>query len=224
MPFTPEQAREAARKSAQVRAEKRERQRLLNELGSAGEREGSNEGAAPAGMAGSPVRSSATDDRVALIRVPVEIGAVIRKLQHDAKAGDTAAARELRAWLSQFPPDDAAADASDLAAPQRSRIAAILARALAEDEEHLQAEGFQAGTQDGFDSALAAPATQPVAATPADDEPLASGAPEAPSSDTQGPRTPSDDDGSHTADGTAPPSQMTVDDCIAEAVRDEHQE
>ena len=95
-----------------------------------------------------------SDGRVVLVRTPVEVGAIIRKLGHEAKQGDTAAARELRAWLSQFPPDDAAADASDLAAPQRARVAALLARLIAEDEEHLQTEGFEGGTQDGFDSPL----------------------------------------------------------------------
>lgn len=91
------------------------------------------------------------EDRVALVRVPIPVGEIMRKLKHEAKQGDTAAARELRAWLSQFPPDDSAADASDLAAPQRGRIAALLARLIAEDERALQAEELDGGTEDGSD-------------------------------------------------------------------------
>ena len=158
-----------------------------------------------------------SSDRVALVRVPIPIGAIMSDLGSRAKRGDTAAARELRAWLSDFPPDDAAADASDLDHVQRSRIAAILARALAEDEESLQAQGIEGGTQDGFDSS---PEGQ---SAPADPLPPEDGTP----TDARGsrplvaesmPPTPAPD-GSHAPDGTVTPHQMDVDECIAEAER-----
>jgi hypothetical protein len=75
----------------------------------------------------------------------VAIGAVIRKLEHDAKAGDTAAARELRACLSQFPSGVDAADLGDLDRVTRTRIAAILARATAVADEQAANETLREG-------------------------------------------------------------------------------
>ena len=162
------------------------------------------------------------DGRVVLVRTPVEVGSIIAKLSRDAKGGDTAAARELRAWLSQFPPDDSAADASDLAAPQRSRIAALLARLIAEDEKALQAEGFEAGTQDGFDSALAQDEVQ-AEGHPRDDGSHRDERGSRPLTAVETPpaRIPphAETNGSHAADGTDSHHQMTVSECIEVAER-----
>lgn len=228
--------REAAQEAGRKGAEARKRKALLAAHARAeGEAEGSaqspDRGAAQDGMAASGVRSSATgdtDQRVLLARVPIPVGDIIRTLSRDAKGGDTAAARELRAWLSQFPPDDSAADASDLAAPQRSRIAALLARLIAEDEEQAANEAIREGTKSGFD-ALPQSAPKPVGHPRDDgshrdergsrdhiaiDDTLA---PACPRECTCPPGGPCQINGSHTSDGTGHGSQMTVDDCIEEA-------
>lgn len=68
---------------------------------------------------------------VALVRVTVEIGAVIDKLAREAKGGNVQAARELREWLSKVEAEtDTSVSALDRATRQRMK-----ARLLAEMAE-----------------------------------------------------------------------------------------
>lgn len=230
MPFTPEQARIAAQRSAEVRRANRERRELLAAQGAIEEASSVGRGDAQDGMGSLGVGSSATADRVVLVRVPVPIGEIIRKLSKEAATGDSGSSRELRAWLSQFPPDADAADASDLDTVTRAQVAAVLARAIAAAEQPLQTDGFEARTQDAFDSDLESN-PEPATGHPREKEshPIAEG--EGPSQRYTPPNThtpPAKANGSHAPDGTgrepltrsaSTDSQMTVDECIEVAER-----
>lgn len=137
--FTSESAREAQRRSAEVRRARRDAERMASEW------EGSR----------------AADGQVGLVRVPVPIGAIIGKLTSKAQAGDATAAKELRAWLEKFPPDESAADINEMDGPTRAQVTAILVRALADLDEDAAHADIQDGTQDANGAAL-------LAATPAD--------------------------------------------------------
>lgn len=66
-----------------------------------------------------------------LVLVPVAKGLVIKRLDEDARKGSTQAARELRAWLSEYPPTDESFDPASIERVQRVRL---YARLLMEDE------------------------------------------------------------------------------------------
>lgn len=229
-----------APEATEEEAAKEARRQRMRELG----RKGGQARAArlAAAREGSSAKDAAESGRVALVRVPVPIGDIMRKLSSDARAGDTAAARELRSWLGQFPPDDGAADASDLDSATRSSIASILARALAEHEESPANQHIREGMLDGFDSPPNQTAeleashprcdgshpgergSRPPEAKPTPstrslvDELLAERKEEATrENDEPLPAGEPAQEGTPGLDGTNFPNQMTVDDCIAVA-------
>lgn len=67
-----------------------------------------------------------------LVLVPIGVGMVIRRLDQDARKGSTQAARELRAWIEQYPPQD---DSFDPASMDRRTRAKLYAIALARIDE-----------------------------------------------------------------------------------------
>jgi len=75
-----------------------------------------------------------------IVRTTVQTGAIISRLQADAKKGNTQAARELRAWLSEVQVETDT-DASSL--DKRTRQA-LMARLLDEVDEEARTQGKQA--------------------------------------------------------------------------------
>jgi hypothetical protein len=67
-----------------------------------------------------------------MVYIPIRIGQIIRALETEALNGNAHAARELRAWLAEYPPKDDAISTEDLDRQTRDRL---LARLLAELEE-----------------------------------------------------------------------------------------
>jgi hypothetical protein len=67
---------------------------------------------------------------VRVVRVPVALGPIIRKLSKQAESGDVHAARELRSWLSELQTDYG----SSVSELDRKTRGAVLARLLAEHE------------------------------------------------------------------------------------------
>lgn len=213
MPFTPEQAREAGKKSAAKRAAKREAERRANELatsqGTSSATSQGDRGVAPGGMGSGRGGSSAADGSQT-------DHAIVRELERRAQQGDIAAARELREWRRLDPAESADKDALRLAASIVQLSAATRSELRSWLQKALQPDGFEAGTQDGFDAALAV------------GQPVGTGHPRSDGShrDARGSRPPEEEstpptasaDGSHTPDGTDS-RQMTVDECIAEAER-----
>lgn len=76
--------------------------------------------------------SADEDDEVRKVHTPVRIGRIIRALETEAVQGNAHAARELRAWLDEYPPKDDSISLDDLDRRTRDRL---LARLLAELEE-----------------------------------------------------------------------------------------
>jgi hypothetical protein len=70
----------------------------------------------------------------AIVHVPIDIALIVRALRDKARHGEVAAARELREWLKEFPPDDAAASVEQLDRATRKQVRAVLAKALQEIE------------------------------------------------------------------------------------------
>jgi hypothetical protein len=66
-----------------------------------------------------------------MVRVPVEIGDIIRRLARDAKGGDVQSARELRAYLEAYPVETH----TDISALDSRTVQALKARLLMEIEE-----------------------------------------------------------------------------------------
>jgi hypothetical protein len=65
-----------------------------------------------------------------MLHVPVRIGRIVQALEREATTGNTQAARELRNWLAEYPPESTEFDPSSLDRELRKRI---YARLLAED-------------------------------------------------------------------------------------------
>jgi hypothetical protein len=72
-----------------------------------------------------------SNGKVVLVRCPVDVGDIMAGLAHDAKKGNTQAARELREWMSRYPADDV----TDLAALDARTQQQVMMRVLAEIEE-----------------------------------------------------------------------------------------
>ena len=87
--------------------------------------------------------AAASDGRVVLMRVPVPIGNIIARLAQDASRGNTQAARELRAYLEQFPTEDD----TDVSALDRRTRQSLMARLLADIAEHDGLGAIQAESQ-----------------------------------------------------------------------------
>jgi phage antirepressor YoqD-like protein len=68
----------------------------------------------------------------------LRVGEITAALERKARNGDSHAARELRAWLAEYPPTDEAIDLADIPAAMRQRL---LKRLLAEIEEEDAANG-----------------------------------------------------------------------------------
>jgi hypothetical protein len=66
------------------------------------------------------------------VRVPVRTAAIVKALEKAAAGGGVQAAREMRAWLTEFPPDTDDVDVRTLTSKARR---AMLARLLAEEDE-----------------------------------------------------------------------------------------
>ena len=91
--------------------------------------------------------AAASDGRVLLVRTPVQIGDIIANLAVRAKKGDTGAARELRAYLAEYP----AEDSTDVSALDKRTRQQVLAKLLAEIEED-EGEAEPSSTLDGGDA------------------------------------------------------------------------
>ena len=81
------------------------------------------------------------DDDVRTVISSVRVAEIIRALEREAHNGNANAARELRAWLQEYPPTDGSVDTDDLDRRTRDRL---LARLLAELEEEDAAESSEA--------------------------------------------------------------------------------
>lgn len=75
---------------------------------------------------------AAVDDQ-RLVLVPVSVGLVIQRLDADARKGSTQAARELRAWLESYPPQDESFDPQAVERRTRLRLMQLL-EWVAEDD------------------------------------------------------------------------------------------
>jgi hypothetical protein len=71
-------------------------------------------------------------DDVRFVQAPIRVGRIIGGLEREAVQGNPHAARELRAWLAEYPPRDDSISVDDLDRRTRDRL---LARLLAELEE-----------------------------------------------------------------------------------------
>jgi hypothetical protein len=95
---------------------------------------------------------------VVVVRTTVATGAILKRLERDAKQGSTQAARELRAWLSDLPIETD----TDMSALDKRTRQALLARLLEEVEER---EGHAARALDQ-EAAEEGEATPPSGGTP----------------------------------------------------------
>jgi hypothetical protein len=78
--------------------------------------------------------ASEADHHVRLVTVPARIGKVIAALEREAANGNANAARELRGWLAEYPPDDTELSVETLDKKTRQRaLAYVLARLEEED-------------------------------------------------------------------------------------------
>jgi hypothetical protein len=77
-------------------------------------------------------------DDMRIVKTPIRISKIISALEGEAARGNAQAAKELRAWLADYPPKDDAVKVEDLDRLTRERI---LARLLAEIEEEETALG-----------------------------------------------------------------------------------
>lgn len=68
----------------------------------------------------------------------LRVGEIIQALETKARKGDSHAARELRSWLSEYPPTDEAVDLADMPAAMRQKL---LKRLVAEVEDEEAASG-----------------------------------------------------------------------------------
>lgn len=74
------------------------------------------------------------DGRVRIVSVPARIAAIIRELEQAAVRGDVQAARELRAWLQEYPPEDESLDLSAIDLNIRKQLLDRLLTEIAEAE------------------------------------------------------------------------------------------
>jgi hypothetical protein len=164
-----------------------------------------------------------------LVSVPVDLAPVLRELRRKASSGDVSAARELREWLRQFPPDDAGQALGEMDRATRTAVATLLARALEELEAAANVD-IPSGIEDGCDSLPSAKRLEVAAsATPADEGTPTMSLCATPSTSPDIPPSPAPALASSgylaTPDTNEPlPAgpfgQMTVDDCIAEAEKE----
>jgi hypothetical protein len=73
-------------------------------------------------------------DHVRLVTVPARIGKVIAALEREAANGNANAARELRGWLAEYPPDDTELSVEKLDKKTRQRALAYVLARLAEED------------------------------------------------------------------------------------------
>jgi hypothetical protein len=72
----------------------------------------------------------ASDGRVVLVRVPVQLGNIVARLAADAEKGQTQAVQQLRALMQEYP----AEDETDLSVLDRRTRQQVIARVLADIE------------------------------------------------------------------------------------------
>src|SRR5262249_44993661 len=70
------------------------------------------------------VHAQSEGDDTRIVQVPIRIGNVIAGLERQAIKGNANAARELRAWLAEYPPEDATIDPEQLDRRTRQRMLA----------------------------------------------------------------------------------------------------
>jgi hypothetical protein len=73
------------------------------------------------------------------VRVPIRVAVIVQAFEKEAAKGDANAARELRAWLDRFPPEDASMTPDQLDAV---RIDRLMQRLLAELDAEDAANGL----------------------------------------------------------------------------------
>jgi hypothetical protein len=86
---------------------------------------------------------AATED-IRIVQAPIRIGRVIAGLEREAVNGNAHAARELRAWLAEYPPRDDAIRAEDLDGQTRQRLMTKLLAIISEEDAALE-EGSPSG-------------------------------------------------------------------------------
>jgi hypothetical protein len=99
--------------------------------------------------ANQPTSDTAEDggnEDIRIVQAPIRISRIIGGLEREAVQGNPHAARELRAWLQDYPPRDDSIKAEDLDRRTRDRL---LARLLAEIEEEDDAESSEADKSHG---------------------------------------------------------------------------
>lgn len=101
-----------------------------------------------------------------IVRTTVPVSTIIKRLSADAQKGNTQAARELRAWLSEVAVESRT-DLSDLDERTRQALLARLLRDIEEDEQQAGEEGHE-GDEHLVDASVAAlpDATPAVARSP----------------------------------------------------------
>jgi hypothetical protein len=85
-----------------------------------------------------------TED-IRIVQAPIRISRIIGGLEREAVQGNPHAARELRAWLNDYPPKDDSIRVEDLDRRTRDRI---LARLLAELEEEDEDAGQSSNAEE----------------------------------------------------------------------------
>lgn len=89
-----------------------------------------------------------------IVRTTVPVSTIIKRLSADAQKGNTQAARELRAWLSEVAVESRT-DLSDLDERTRQALLARLLRDIEEDEQQAGEEGHE-GDEHLVDASVAA--------------------------------------------------------------------
>jgi hypothetical protein len=80
------------------------------------------------------IAASADEGDVRMVYVPVAIGQIIQRLSRDAVKNSDSAARELREWLKQYPPQDEGFDPGTLDRALRQKIYARLVAEVEAEE------------------------------------------------------------------------------------------
>jgi hypothetical protein len=79
-------------------------------------------------------QSAAGNDQVLRCSVSIRVGEIIQALQKKARTGDAHAARELRSWLAEYPPQDEDIDFADLDKVTRQRMLRIVMAKIEEED------------------------------------------------------------------------------------------
>jgi hypothetical protein len=98
------------------------------------------------------VESNDPGEDIRIVQAPIRISRIIGGLEREAVQGNAHAARELRAWLQDYPPKDEALRLEDIDRNTRDRILARLLKEIEEDDAAIAAEAIPEDDVDGEQS------------------------------------------------------------------------